>query len=53
MLCYGTDIWSLGMVILYILFGHNPYQLSEAEQSKYSHTKLMYTNYYYYTKLSL
>ena len=28
---YGNDIWDIGLLILYILFGHQPFQLTEEE----------------------
>eukprot|EP01084_Bolivina_argentea_P060843 111157_1 len=33
--CYGMDIWSMGLIILFILFGKQPYQLTNEEEIKY------------------
>eukprot|EP01083_Nonionella_stella_P283957 966541_1 len=48
---YGTDVWSIGLIILYILTGKNPYQLTKEEQLKYSNSKKIYQQYFYYNKL--
>ena len=44
--CYGNDIWSIGLIILYILFGTQPYILSNEEDNYW-----MLRRYWYYTKL--
>ena len=45
-ICYGYDTWSIGLIILYILFGTQPYILTEEEDNYW-----MPDRYWYYTKL--
>ena len=40
--CYGYDIWQIGLIILYILFGTNPYSLNEKESKKWNSAKYWY-----------
>ena len=44
--CYGYDTWGIGLMILYILFGQQPYQLTDEEDNYW-----MVNRYWYYTKL--
>ena len=43
---YGLDIWSVGLLILYILFGNQPYQLTKEEIVTWGSGSLIRTNWY-------
>ena len=32
---YATDVWQIGLVILYILCGHQPYQATEEDKKRW------------------
>ena len=50
---FSTDIWPIGLLILWLLFdGNQPYLLTKDENNKYSDADYQQRlNYYYYTKL--
>ena len=48
---YAADIWPLGLIILYILFGEQPYDLTEKEERKCKFLGDRYSEYFYKNKL--
>ena len=48
---FAADIWSLGLIILYILFGEQPYQLTEYQSQRVCRTRLEQKRYFYHHKL--
>ena len=48
---YSVDIWSLGLIILFILFGEHPFLLNEYENNKLCKTKQQRKEYFYKHKL--
>ena len=49
---FSTDIWPIGLLILWLLFdGNQPYLLTMEENNKYYTDYQQRLNYYYYTKL--
>ena len=45
---FAADIWSLGLVILYILFGEHPYELSEYQSHRVCRTRSERKRYFYH-----
>merc|ERR1712130_542449 len=48
---YSADIWSLGLIILFILFGGHPYILNQYEMNKICRNKQERKEYFYKHKL--
>eukprot|EP01083_Nonionella_stella_P300820 1028896_1 len=48
---YSVDIWALGLIILFILFGKQPYQLNDHETNELCQTKRDRKEYFYKHKL--
>lgn len=48
---FAADIWSLGLIILYTLFGNQPYQFTKYEQSLFGDDEYQKKSDFYYKKL--